>query len=183
MAYDPLDRSKWDEEQQNLVQRRQVIHEDANQIAYEAGQKRGSRGDYEPPPWMAHLHEIAPTMENPGQFAAAHRYGQIEAYVGHAHDIISDEFTPRAEALAKEAGRAQASAAGADTTFRSRAMVAAAGRSRYPIAPTKRRARVAHQRVEEVQGRANALQDELTGRLDEVEALRKTLHYSPWKPS
>lgn len=181
-GFDPLDRSRWDEDQQSLIRRRQQIHTDIAQGAYEAGRVRGSRGDYEPPPWMAHLHEIAPTMENPGQFAAAHKYGQVEAYVDHAHDLIQDEFTPRAQAIAKEAGRATTAAASADTTFRSRAMVAAAGRSRYPIAPTMRRNRLAHARVAEVQGRANALQSELDDRLGEVDKMRQSLHYSPWKP-
>lgn len=182
MGYDPLDRSQWEEEQERLVQRRQTIHADIAQGAYEAGRVRGSRGDYEPPPWMAHLHEIAPTMENPGQFAAAHKYGQTEAYVEHAHDLITDEFTPRAEAIAKEADRSRIQVGNADTQMMSAGIRAIAGGRRTAAAGVTRRQRLAHERFGVAQAAANSLQDELTGRLDEVEEKRKSLHYSPWKP-
>jgi hypothetical protein len=182
MAYDPLDRSQWDEKQEDLVRRRQAVHAQADEIAYHAGKVRGSRGDYHTPPWMAHLHEIAPNMANPEQFAAAHRYGQTEGYVEHSHDIIGDEFTPRAEKLAKEAHAARQAMEGADVSFKARAMMVAAGRSRYPVSPSARRTKLAHARFNEVQGRANDFQAELDSRLGEVEEMRQSLVNSPWKP-
>lgn len=170
------------QDQDHLIRQREAIHGAADMMAYEAGKVRGSRGDIEVPPWMAHLNEIAPKMQNPEQFAAAHRYGQVESYVEHAHDLISDEFTPRAEAVANEYGRASNALESADTMYRSRAIMAMGGRGRGLVSPTIRRHRLAQGRVAAAQGKADALQGELQGRLDEVENFRQSLHDSPWKP-
>jgi hypothetical protein len=175
----------WAEQQQNLIEQRRAINADNDMRAYEAGRLRGSRGEIETPPWVGHLHEIAPglsPLRAQQQIVAPMRYGQTEAYIEGSHDLLEDEFRPRAEKLANEGRRAQTRLESAATTYKARGMVAAVGRSRYPIAPTARRVRVAQSGVAEVQGRSDALQQELQGRLDEVDKLREGLAQSPWKP-
>lgn len=174
----------WESQQADLRQQRELIHGDSAQRMYEAGKVRGSRGDYEAPPWMSHMHELFPkvpvtTVET---LQHAHAYGRTEGYVDHAHDLISDEFTPRANAIAHEADRARTQMGNADTQMMSAGIRAIAGGRRTATAGVTRRTRLAHQRFGAAQAAANDLQGELSGRLNEIEGMRKSLEDSPWKP-
>lgn len=173
----------WETQQTELRQQRVDTAADSIERMRIAGQKRGSRGQIDSPPWTNHMHELFPgvpptTVEG---LLGAHRYGMTEGYVEHAHDLISDEFTPRAEAIAKQADRARNMMEGADAALRAKGVISLGGR-RGISAPTVRRARVAHARFGEVQGQADALQGELQGRLDQVETMRGSLATSKWQP-
>lgn len=174
----------WESQQTDLRQQRELIHGDSAQRMYEAGKVRGSRGDYEAPPWMSHMGELFPkvpatTVET---LQSAHAYGRTEGYVEHAHDLISDEFTPRANAIAKEADQARAQTGTADTQLLSAGIRAIAGGRRTATAGVSRRSRAAHARFGAAQSAANDLQGELSGRLDEIEGMRRSLEDSSWKP-
>lgn len=174
----------WEDEQRRLVGERHVIEDNIGQRLYEAGKVRGSRGDYEAPPWMSHLHELFPKVPQTSveTIQAAHAYGRTEGYVEHAHDLISDEFTPRANAIASQADRARAQMGNADTQLLSAGIRAVAGGRRTTTAGVSRRSRQAHARFGEAQAAADNLQTELSGRLNEIEGMRKSLDDSPWKP-
>jgi hypothetical protein len=176
-------------QQQALEGRRKAAQnqqqaETASLRGYHAGRIRGQGGDLSEPPWMAHLPQL---LHNPDplrleQFQQAHRYGQVEGFVETEPDRIQDEFEPRAQKLAQRAASVENQTANADTAYRARGLVALAGRSRYPMAPTSRRARVAHERMAGVQDEAAALHEELNGRLAHVDELRTSLDRMPWKP-